>query len=58
MAEKFAVAEDEPEPVCANCDSWSGEPKVCLHIQKQTGATDGCRKFFPDPKRWPDADHD
>jgi len=49
----------EPEPVCANCDSWTDKPlHLCLLIMKETSAVDGCKKFFPDARKWPEADHD
>lgn len=46
---------------CVNCDSWAEAPArgigICLKINEPTNLSDGCAKFFPDPKRWPDADH-
>lgn len=52
---------DEPKAVCANCDSFfngkcSNRLSVWFHFSPQP--SDGCERFFPDPKRWPDADHD
>jgi hypothetical protein len=48
----------EPEPMCANCDSWTAEPRrLCLIMMERTEPTDRCAKFFPDGRRWPEADH-
>lgn len=58
MAKNRSKHDDEPEPLCVNCDSWTGNPlRLCLHIGQKTEPTDGCKKFFPDSLRWPDADH-
>lgn len=58
-------SEDEPEAICGNCDAWKEDlygNHHCLnhrspHETLLTDYNDHCNKFFPDPKRWPDADH-
>jgi len=57
--------DDEPEAICRNCDSWQEDLNGrhhCLNDRSEkqrllTEAMDHCAKFFPDPRRWPDADH-
>jgi len=57
---------EEPEAICCNCDSWKEDLQGnhhCMNGQSNlesllTDYNDHCKKFFPDPKRWPDADHD
>lgn len=57
---KISKVDGEPDAHCVNCDSWVPMPRagVCLKIEEPTEPGDGCAKFFPDPKRWPDADHE
>ncbi len=62
MPDPFFDPSDEPAAVCGNCDSH--HLGHCINKQSvffkffSRGPTDGCDNFFPDPQRWPDADHD
>lgn len=57
---------DEPDDICANCQYWQGDldgRTICINTRSRymgdaMTAYAGCDKFFPDPKRWPEADHD
>jgi hypothetical protein len=57
--------EIEPEAICGNCDSWKEDLNGnhhCLNGRSPletllTDFNDHCAKFFPDPTRWPEADH-
>lgn len=59
---QLAKVDGEPDAHCVNCDSWAEAPQrgvgVCLKSKQPTQPADGCAQFFPDPKRWPEADHD
>ena len=56
---------DEPEAICSNCDGWAGGSAgrgVCMNKRSIncgvfTHTQQGCGVFFPDSRRWPDADH-
>ena len=59
--DEFIRIDGEPEPVCANCDSY--KPEGCINMQSEWFnykplASYGCRSFFPNHDRWPEADHD
>jgi hypothetical protein len=61
----FLVDEDEPVPVCGNCDYMMTDQEgrlICVNTESRHNAetvntAHGCEKFFPDHKRWPEADH-
>jgi len=60
MTEQFIRAGGEPQPVCANCDCFAAAKCVNRHsiwFNFNPQPHEGCEKFFPDHKRWPDADH-
>lgn len=55
----------EPKALCGNCDSHAPTDRgqICcnsrsIHHNTVTTEENGCNQFFPDPARWPDADHD
>lgn len=61
-----ADIDDEPDAICANCDCYASDATGRFHycvnrLSPKYGdlrsSAEGCVKFFPDPKRWPDADH-
>jgi hypothetical protein len=70
MGDEFFDPSEEPDPICANCNSFdrAGRPfddppfdSRCLNKQARRGRVtmaDRCKHFFPDAKMWPDADHD
>lgn len=62
--ENFFDQEIEPKAVCGNCDyhSPSSRGQMCGNTRSPrytilTMPDDGCGRFFPCGKRWPDADH-
>lgn len=58
-------AHEEPDPICGNCDAYIGDlsgQNFCMNAKSEKygllpEADYGCKNFFPDPKRWPEADH-
>jgi hypothetical protein len=66
MADQFFDPSDEPKAECGNCDSWIEDMNGHHHcMNKQSikygllpDVDYGCKNFFPDPRRWPEADHD
>lgn len=65
MPDPFFDPSDEPAATCGNCDSyiedlnggWHCMNKRSIKYGLMPDADYGCRNFFPDPKRWPEADH-
>lgn len=60
---QFIGADGDPKPVCANCDCYASALKRCINRTSiwftfNPQPHDGCERFFPDAKRWPDYDHD
>lgn len=53
--------DEEPEAVCGNCDCYDADRR-CINrlsfwFRFSPQPFDKCEKFFPDHKRWPEADH-
>jgi hypothetical protein len=64
MGEPFFDRDIEPDAICGNCDyhAPSTRGQICCnqrsaYLSMVTTDDFGCGKFFPDGKRWPDADH-
>ncbi len=66
MPEKFIDPDEEPEMACGNCAYREGDldgQQICIATRSRfmgepVPAWMACSLFFPDPKRWPEADHD
>lgn len=61
---EFFDQEIEPKAICGNCDYHSPSLRghLCSNTRSLKYATltwpdDGCGRFWPDSKRWPEADH-
>lgn len=61
LVDRFIRNDGEPEPVCFNCDCYDGGRcinRLSAWFSFDPKPHDGCKRFFPDHKRWPEADHD